>query len=135
MEEWIEEGCILVNGSIVMLGDCIEEGDELCVDGCIVEFFMEEESICRVIFYYKLEGEVCMWIDLVGCFIVFDFLFKLKDQWWVVIGCLDINSQGLLLFIIDGDLVNCMMYFFFNIEREYVVCVCGEVIEDSLKVL
>ena len=135
MEEWIEEGRISVNGSIATLGDRIEEGDELRVDGRIVEFSTEEESIRRVILYYKPEGEVCTRTDPAGCPTVFDSLPKLKDQRWVAIGRLDINSQGLLLFTTDGDLANRMMHPSSNIEREYAVRVRGEVTEDSLKAL
>jgi len=135
MEEWIEEGRISVNGSIATLGDRIEEGDELRVDGRIVEFSTEEESIRRVILYYKPEGEVCTRTDPAGRPTVFDSLPKLKDQRWVAIGRLDINSQGLLLFTTDGDLANRMMHPSSNIEREYAVRVRGEVTEDSLKAL
>lgn len=132
MEEWIDAGRVSVNGSIASLGDRIEEGDELRVDGRVVAFSAEEDSIRRVILYYKPEGEVCTRTDPSGRPTVFDTLPKLRDQRWVAIGRLDINSQGLLLFTTDGDLANRMMHPSSNIEREYAVRVHGTVTDDHL---
>jgi len=135
MEEWIEEGRISVNGKIATLGDRVEESDELRVDGRVVAFSAEEESVRRVILYYKPEGEVCTRTDPSGRPTVFDALPKLKDQRWVAIGRLDINSQGLMLFTTDGDLANRMMHPSSNIEREYAVRIHGQVSEESLESL
>lgn len=62
---------------------------------------------------------------------VFDCLLKLCGVCWIVVGCLDVNICGLLLFIIDGELVNCLMYLSCEVECEYVVCVFGQV--DDVK--
>lgn len=135
MEEWIDAGRVSVNGKLATLGDRIEEGDELRVDGRVVAFSTEEESVRRVILYYKPEGEVCTRTDPSGRPTVFDALPKLQDQRWVAIGRLDINSQGLLLFTTDGDLANRMMHPSSNIEREYAVRVHGQVGEANLDAL
>lgn len=135
MEDWIEAGRVSVNGKIAQLGDRVEEGDELRVDGRIVSFTAEEESIRRVILYYKPEGEVCTRTDPQGRPTVFDALPKLQDQRWVAIGRLDINSQGLILFTTDGDLANRLMHPSSNIEREYAVRVHGQVTEETLETL
>src|SRR3990167_910840 len=135
MEDWIEAGRVSVNGKVAQLGDRVEEGDELRVDGRIVSFTAEEESIRRVILYYKPEGEVCTRTDPQGRPTVFDALPKLQDQRWVAIGRLDINSQGLILFTTDGDLANRLMHPSSNIEREYAVRVHGQVTEETLETL
>jgi len=135
MEEWIDAGRVSVNGQLATLGDRIEDGDELRVDGRVVAFDSEEESIRRVILYYKPEGEVCTRTDPSNRPTVFDALPKLKDQRWVAIGRLDINSQGLILFTTDGDLANRMMHPSSNIEREYAVRVHGQVGEANLEAL
>lgn len=135
MEQWITEGRVSVNGQIATLGDRISEGEELRVDGRVVAFTAEEDSVRRVILYYKPEGEVCTRTDPSGRPTVFDTLPKLQDQRWVAIGRLDINSQGLLLFTTDGDLANRLMHPSSNIEREYAVRIHGQVNADNIDAL
>ncbi len=135
MEDWIVDGRVSVNGKLATLGDRISEGDELRVDGRSVNFSTEEESVRRVILYYKPEGEVCTRTDPNGRPTVFDSLPRLKEQRWVAIGRLDINSQGLMLFTTDGDLANRLMHPSSNIEREYAVRVHGEVTAENLDAL
>ncbi len=133
MEQWIAEGRVSVNGSISSLGDRVEENDELRVDGRKIDFSAEEESVRRVILYYKPEGEVCTRTDPGGRPTVFEALPKLVEQRWVAIGRLDINSQGLLLFTTDGDLANRMMHPSSNIEREYAVRIHGAVSDEAIE--
>jgi len=135
MEEWIDAGRISVNGSIAKLGDRIEDGDDLRVDGRLISFQTEEDSVRRVVLYYKPEGEVCTRTDPQGRPTVFDQLPTLKEQRWVAIGRLDINSQGLMLFTTDGDLANRLMHPSSRIEREYAVRVHGEVTPEIIETL
>ncbi|MEZ5505191.1 MAG: 23S rRNA pseudouridine(2605) synthase RluB [Gammaproteobacteria bacterium] len=133
MEEWIDAGRVSVNGSIAKLGDRVSDGDDLRVDGRLIQFQTEEESIRRVVLYYKPEGEVCTRTDPQGRPTVFDQLPKLKEQRWVAIGRLDINSQGLMLFTTDGDLANRLMHPSSRIEREYAVRVHGQVTPETIE--
>ncbi len=135
MEEWIDAGRVSVNGSVAKLGDRISDGDDLRVDGRLIPFETEEDSIRRVVLYYKPEGEVCTRTDPQGRPTVFDQLPKLKEQRWVAIGRLDINSQGLILFTTDGDLANRLMHPSSQIEREYAVRVHGQVTPEILETL
>lgn len=63
---------------------------------------------------------------------VFDCLLKICGLCWIFVGCLDVNMLGLLLFIIDGELVNCLMYLSCQVECEYLVCVFGDVMEEKV---
>lgn len=131
LEQCIVDGLVKVNGEVVQIGQLIKSGDKVELDGCGFVVIVLIEILC-VLVYNKLEGEVIICEDFEGCFIVFEVLLVLKGVCWIVIGCLDINIIGLLLVIIDGEFVNVMMYFFYEVECEYVVCVC--VLEGEEKV-
>ena len=59
MEEVIAAGRVSVNGQIAQVGERIEPGDELRIDGRKVQFQVEDEIRRRVLIYYKPEGEIC----------------------------------------------------------------------------
>ena len=127
MEEVIAAGRVSVNGQIAQVGERIEPGDELRIDGRKVQFQIEDEIRRRVLIYYKPEGEICSRNDPEQRPTVFDNLPSIQGDRWVMVGRLDINSTGLLLFTNDGELANRLMHPSNEIEREYAVRVMGEV--------
>ena len=135
MEEAIIQGRVSVNGKIAEIGQRIEATDELRVDGRRVDFALEEETRRRVIIYYKPEGEICSRQDPEGRPTVFDNLPNLRGERWVMVGRLDINSSGLLVFTNDGELANRLMHPSNEVEREYAVRVMGEVTPTARQAL
>lgn len=127
LEEIIKTGRISINGTVATLGDRATPNDEIRVDGRLVRVKAEREKRRRVIAYYKPEGEICSTNDPQGRPIVFDRLPKLSNDRWIMVGRLDINSSGLLLFTNDGDLAHRLMHPSSEISREYAVRVLGEV--------
>ncbi len=127
MEEVIAAGRVSVNGQIAQVGERIEPTDELRIDGRKVAFQIEDEIRRRVIIYYKPEGEICSRSDPESRPTVFDQLPSIPGDRWVMVGRLDINSTGLLMFTNDGELANRLMHPSNEIEREYAVRVMGEV--------
>ena len=127
MEEVIAAGRVSVNGQVAQVGERIEPTDELRIDGRKVQFQIEDEIRRRVLIYYKPEGEICSRNDPENRPTVFEQLPQITGDRWVMVGRLDINSTGLLLFTNDGELANRLMHPSSEIEREYAVRVMGEV--------
>lgn len=127
LEEVIKAGRISINGKVATLGDRAVLTDEIRVDGRLVRLKAEREKRRRVIAYYKPEGEICSASDPEGRPTVYDRLPKLTGDRWVMVGRLDINSSGLLLFTNDGELAHRLMHPSNEVVREYAVRVLGEV--------
>lgn len=127
LEEIIKSGRISINGQVAGLGDRALLTDEIRIDGRLVRLKAEREKRRRVIAYYKPEGEICSTSDPEGRPTVFDRLPKLTGDRWVMVGRLDINSSGLLLFTNDGELAHRLMHPSNEVVREYAVRVLGEV--------
>lgn len=133
MEEVIRGGRVSINGKVAGIGDRVGQGDEIRVDGRLLRYTAENEKRRRVLMYYKPEGEVCSTQDREGRPTVFERLPPLTNDRWVMVGRLDINSTGLLLFTNDGELAHRLMHPSNEIEREYAVRVMGEVTPEIMK--
>ncbi|OCG08143.1 23S rRNA pseudouridylate synthase [Gilliamella sp. wkB178] len=137
MEAMIVAGKISVDGKIATLGDRVDvnANPKIRIDGHLIQLRSKEKEICRVLAYYKPEGEICSRNDPQGRATVFERLPRLKNARWVNIGRLDINTSGLLLFTTDGELANRLMHPRHEIEREYAVRVFGKVTDQQLNQL
>lgn len=131
VEGWISEGRVKVNGIVAKLGDRASRHDEIQVDGRRVHL-EEVGRYVRVLAYNKPVGEVCSRQDPEGRPTVFQHLPKTKDERWVNIGRLDINTSGLLLFTTDGELANKLMHPSGGVDREYAVRVRGNIDEEMI---
>ncbi|ATO33089.1 Ribosomal large subunit pseudouridine synthase B [Dickeya dianthicola] len=137
IESMIEAGRISVDGKIATLGDRVEvtRATKIRLDGHVVSVRETEETVCRVLMYYKPEGELCTRSDPEGRPTVFDRLPRIQGYRWVAVGRLDVNTSGLLLFTTDGELANRLMHPSREVEREYAVRVFGEVGDDKIRQL
>lgn len=129
----ISEGRVSVNGSIAVLGTKIEKEDTVVLDGQLVPPAMLFEQARLVIAYHKPEGEVCTRNDPEGRPTIFDRLPKIAQGRWIAVGRLDINTSGLILLTTDGELANRLMHPSSGIDREYLVRVHGDVIQEQLE--
>ena len=134
MERWIEAGRVSVDGKIATLGDRVESGQQIRVDGHLLSR-QAEKPVCRVLMYNKPEGELCSRHDPEGRPTVFDRLPAIRVGRWIAVVRLDINTSGLLLFTNDGELANRLMHPKCEVEREYAVRVFGEVSGKTLNTL
>ncbi|MEQ5136384.1 23S rRNA pseudouridine(2605) synthase RluB [Providencia alcalifaciens] len=137
IEGLLKEGRISVDGKMATLGDRVEvkASTKIRLDGRVLAIKEPEKEICRVMAYYKPEGELCTRHDPEGRPTVFNRLPKLTGARWIAVGRLDVNTSGLLLFTTDGDLANRLMHPSREVEREYAVRVFGEITDAKIRQL
>ena len=132
IERWIADGRISVNGEVASLGAKIVPSDSVAVDGKIISLSSRYEQDYRVIVYSKPEGVICSRSDPEGRPTIFENLPKLKNQRWISVGRLDINTSGLLIITTDGELANRLMHPSSAIDREYAVRILGDVSAENI---
>jgi 23S rRNA pseudouridine2605 synthase len=130
MEQLIVEGRISVNNEPAHIGQRIQFGDSIKVNGKPIRFRIDPPP-ARVIAYHKPVGEVVTHDDPQNRPTVFRRLPKLHQGKWQSVGRLDLNTEGLLLFTSSGELANNLMHPRFGLEREYAVRVLGSLNKDE----
>ncbi len=134
MEQLIMEGRISVNNEPAHIGQRIQFGDQIKVNGKPIRVRIDPPP-ARVIAYHKPVGEVVTHDDPQNRPTVFRKLPKLFQGKWQSVGRLDLNTEGLLLFTSSGELANKLMHPRFGLEREYAVRVLGALSSDEKKKL
>jgi len=135
MEQLIMEGRITVNNEPAHIGQRVQFGDHVKVNGKPIRFKVAPPP-ARVIAYHKPAGEVVSHDDPQNRPTVFRKLPRLVQGKWQSVGRLDLNTEGLLLLTSSGELANRLMHPRFGLEREYAVRVLGALTaEDKQKLL
>ena len=124
MEQLILEGRISVNGEPAHIGQRVQYGDVVKVNGKVVRVRVTAPP-ARVLAYHKPAGEVVTHDDPQNRPTVFRRLPRLMQGKWQSVGRLDLNTEGLLLLTNSGQLANQLMHPRFGLEREYAVRVLG----------
>ncbi|MCC7258992.1 MAG: pseudouridine synthase [Gammaproteobacteria bacterium] len=136
IEGWIAAGRVEVNGRRATLGQKVSGSERIVIDGRVVRVASRRRRPPpRVIVYHKPVGEICTRRDPEGRPSVFDALPRLTASRWVIVGRLDIDTSGLLLFTTDGQLAHALMHPSGDLEREYAVRVRGNPDETTLRLL
>lgn len=135
IEQWILNKRIIVNNKVAAIGDRITPSCQVKLDGNIVDISHKPETD-RILIYNKPLGEICTRYDPEGRANVFENLPSLTSRKrWVMVGRLDINSQGLLLFTTNGDYANKLMHPSHKIARRYKVRAYGEISQAQIRKL
>ena len=132
-ERLIEQGRISINNQEVKIGDKALITDKVTIDGRLIDLERYSEEETKVLILNKQAGIICSNKDEEGRKSVFDFLPE--NTRWVMVGRLDLNTSGLLLFTNNGDLANKLMHPSSEIDREYAVRVLGKVGDEHIKKL
>ena len=132
-ERLIEQGRISINNQEAKLGDKAIITDKVTIDGRLIDLGRYSEEETKVLILNKQAGVICSNKDEEGRQSVFEFLPD--NTRWVMVGRLDLNTSGLLLFTNNGDLANKLMHPSSEIDREYAVRVLGKVEDDHIKKL
>ncbi|GAB3363228.1 hypothetical protein GCM10027395_13810 [Giesbergeria sinuosa] len=130
MEQLILEGRISVNNEPAHIGQRVQYGDVVKLNGKPIRFRIDPPPP-RVIAYHKPVGEVVTQDDPQNRPTVFRKLPRLMQGKWQSVGRLDLNTEGLLLFTSSGELANQLMHPRFGLEREYAVRVLGALSKEE----
>jgi 23S rRNA pseudouridine2605 synthase len=125
IEQWIRAGRVKVNGHVAALGERAEAGADIQLDDTPLRHAHSVAVSREVLIYHKPASEVTTRSDPQGRPTVFERLPAARAGRWVVIGRLDVNTTGLLLFTTDGELAHRLMHPSSEVEREYLVRVRG----------
>jgi 23S rRNA pseudouridine2605 synthase len=126
IEQWIRAGRLTIDGHVATLGERAAAGADIRLDGLPLDLAALASATREVLLYHKAAGEVTTRADPAGRPTVFEQLPEPHSGRWVVIGRLDVNTTGLLLFTTDGALAHRLMHPSSQIEREYLVRVRGQ---------
>jgi len=132
-ERLIEQGRVSLNNRDVKLGDKALINDKVRIDGKLIDLKRYAETETKVLILNKQAGFICSTKDTEGRKSVFDLLPE--NSRWIMVGRLDLNTSGLLLFTNNGELANKLMHPSAQIDREYAVRVLGKVKEEHIKKL
>lgn len=132
VERWIREGRIRINNQRAKLGDRIDLTAKVFLDDKAVRLVHDLGFKRRVLIYHKPEGEICARSDPENRPTVFEHLPPIRRERWIMIGRLDMNTLGLLIFTNDGELAHRLSHPSYEVEREYAVRVLGKVDETIL---
>lgn len=129
-EEFILEGRVSVNGvTVCELGTKVEQGDTVLFDGKK----LKAENKKAYIMLYKPDKVVSTASDPEGRKTVIDLVdvpFRLYP-----VGRLDYHTEGLILLVNDGDAAYRLTHPKFEIEKEYLCVIAGEIKREEVLAL
>lgn len=127
-DKLIEAGRITINGVVPEMGTKVKPGDEVRVDGKLIEA-NEEKPV--YIAFHKPVGIVCTTDTRVEKDNIIDYINYPSRIF--PIGRLDKPSEGLILLTNDGDIVNKILRARNNHDKEYLVTVNRPITKEFVK--
>ncbi|MAH61126.1 MAG: 23S rRNA pseudouridylate synthase B [Legionellales bacterium] len=136
-EKLILEGRVTVDALPATIGQIVSLDSEVCIDlqRLDTRHRLRNKKEREVFVLDKRIGEVCTRSDEKKRPTVFERLPPVKSGRWIMVGRLDINTSGLLIFTNDGEYANYLMHPKSNIRRTYHVTLRGILTEKKIKSL
>ena len=122
---------ITLNNKAVNHNALVEDNDVINIDG--EDFVVEINPETEVLIYHKPTGQVCSNVPTDKNDSVFQALPPRKKGKWIMVGRLDVNTSGLLVFSNNGDFVNQLTHPSSKIDREYLCRVYGDISDNKLE--
>ena len=119
IERLIVNKQIKVNGKVAELGSKASRSDRISIADKDVH--LAESPTTKALVYHKPLGTIVSRSDPQARKTVFHDLPRLRNNRWISVGRLDINTSGLLLLCTDGQLAHRLMHPSSEIERTYLL--------------
>lgn len=131
-DKLIESGRVYVNGKIAILGQIVNDDDEIIIDGDIIS--NNDEKI--ILAYNKPKGVICTESKVEKQTKISDLIkdFGIVKRLFTV-GRLDKDTTGLIIITNDGELSKKITDTKNNYEKEYEVLVNKEITDEFVKSL
>ena len=128
-DKLIKEGKLTINGKIPEIGTKVKEGDQIEIEGQIIEKLTKQKNIYLA--FNKPVGVVCTTDGKVEPNNIINFI-KYPTRIFPI-GRLDKPSEGLIFLTNDGDIVNKILRARNNHEKEYIVSVNRPIDRNFIK--
>ncbi len=135
VEDWIREGRVLVNGRPAEIGQQVQPGDKVVVDGRDVTRLLSIEQRLRVIVYHKPTGEMMKGQEGDEREGVEMRLPKLHGGRWVAINALGYGEDGLLILANEGAFAAAIARRVHEMPVEYRVRALKPTMEEDWPVM
>ncbi|MBO5724945.1 MAG: rRNA pseudouridine synthase [Lentisphaeria bacterium] len=132
--EWIASGRVTVNGTIPEQGGALRlsAADTVRVDGKVVELITRKYYVML----HKPRGYVCTLEDRHAAKKAVELIRGVPPGVRMVsAGRLDKDSEGLILFTNDGELVARLTHPRYEVEKSYYVSLTGELMKEEIALL
>ncbi len=131
-EDAVRAGAVTVNGQKAHVGQVITGREAIVLEGQRVTGATQTQ---RLLLLNKAPGTVCSSQDERGKPSVLNNLPVLKGGKWMIVGRLDIATEGLLLVTNDGDLAQHFAHPSNGYERTYLVRINGQLSTKAISEL
>ena len=132
-KDFIENNAVTINGKRASNDSVLQDRDVLIINA--KKEIVNLEINTDILIYHKPTGEICSSKGTDSKKSVFESIPKRTQGKWIMVGRLDVNTSGLLIFSNNGDLVQKLSHPSSDIKRYYLCRVFGNPTKSQIKKL